>query len=51
MKKLPTSKRTGAKPDEQRGFRPHTAGGASKHTGDYMRPTVNADLKKQGEKA
>lgn len=50
LKKLPTNKRPGTKPDEQRGFRPHTAGGAGKLTGDYMKPTVNADLKKQGEK-
>ncbi len=37
------------KPDEQRGFRPHTAA-PGKLSGDYMKPTVNADLKKQGEK-
>ena len=50
-KKLQTKKRTekAPKPDEQRGFRPHTAGGV-KITGDYMKPTVNADLKKLGEK-
>ena len=46
-KKLHIKKRADKefKPDEQRGFRPHTAG-TGKISGDYMKPTVNADLKK-----
>ena len=45
LKNPNTSKGLKPKPDEERGFRPHTAGN-QKLTGDYMRPTVNADLKR-----